>query len=158
MIEKTYVGDCEYVVTNGKTMIYTFLAGPMGVFAVCSTNEKGDNSILYVHKDHLNSWCLVTDENGQVVQDVSFDAWGNLRNGDSWSGDYNGNLLCDRGFTGHEHLESFGIINMNGRAYDPIMSMMMSPDSYTQNLDFSQNYNRYIYCYNNPLSYNDPSG
>jgi RHS repeat-associated protein len=156
--EKTYVGDCEYVVTNGKTMIYTFLAGPMGVFAVCSTNEKGDNSMLYVHKDHLNSWCLVTDDNGQVVQDVSFDAWGNLRNGDSWSGDYNGNLLCDRGFTGHEHLQSFGIINMNGRAYDPIMSMMMSPDSYIQNLDFSQNYNRYIYCYNNPLSYSDPSG
>ena len=116
------------------------------------------NSLLYIHPDNLNSWCLITDENGKIVQNVSFDAWGNPRNGDSWSGNYTDELLCDRGFTGHEHLSEFGIINMNGRAYDPMMSMMMSPDSYIQNLDFSQNYNRYSYCYNNPLSYCDPSG
>lgn len=156
--EKVYVGDCEYVTTNGETLIYTYLRGPMGVFAVCITDAKGENSMLYIHKDHLNSWCLVTDENGKIVQDVSYDAWGNLRNGDSWSGEYDGKLLCDRGFTGHEHLLEFGIINMNGRAYDPLMSMMMSPDSQIQNIDFSQNYNRYSYCYNNPLSYCDPSG
>lgn len=156
--DKVYVGDCEYVSINGQTMVYTYLKGPMGVFSVCCTNDKGVNSFLYVHPDHLNSWCLATDENGKIVQNVSFDAWGNPRDGDSWSGNYNGNLLCDRGFTGHEHFPKFGFINMNGRAYDPIMSMMMSPDSFIQNVDFSQNYNRYIYCYNNPLSYSDPSG
>ena len=156
--EKTYVTDCEYVTTNGKTIVYTYLEGPTGVFAVVCTDEKGVNSIKYIHKDHLDSWCMVTDEQGKTLQNVSFDAWGNPRNGDSWSGDYNGNLLCDRGFTGHEHLTAFGIINMNGRAYDPVMSMMMSPDNYIQNLDFSQNFNRYIYCYNNPLSYSDPTG
>lgn len=156
--EKVYVGDCEYVSVNGKTTIYTYLKGSMGVFAVCCTSDNGTYSIMYIHPDHLNSWSLVTDENGIIVQNVSYDAWGNPRNGDSWSGTYNDNLLCDRGFTGHEHLSAFGIINMNGRAYDPIMSMMMSPDSYIQNLDFSQNFNRYSYCYNNPLSYCDPSG
>lgn len=156
--EKVYVGDCEYVSINGKTIVYTYLEGPMGVFAVCATDDKGLNEISYIHKDHLNSWCMITDENGKVVQNVSFDAWGSPRNGDTWQGEYKGNLLCDRGFTGHEHLLEFGIINMNGRAYDPLMSMMMSPDSYIQNLDFSQNYNRYSYCYNNPLSYCDPSG
>ena len=67
-------------------------------------------------------------------------------------------MLCDRGFTGHEHLREFGIINMNGRVYDPLLSMMMSPDEYIQNPDFSQNYNRYAYCFNNPLTYYDPSG
>ena len=147
--EKVYVADCEYVNMGGKTTIYTYLNGPMGVFAVCCTNEKGENSMLYIHPDHLGSWCLITDDNGKIVQDVFFDAWGNPSDG---------NLLCDRGFTGHEHLSAFGIINMNGRAYDPVMSMMLSPDSYIQNLDFSQNFNRYSYCYNNPLSYNDPSG
>ena len=156
--EKVYVGDCEYVTDNGKTFVYTYLKGPMGVFAVCRTDDKGNNSILYVHKDHLNSWCLITDKDGKVIQRTSYDAWGNPRNESTWSGDYNGELLCDRGFTGHEHLSSFGVINMNGRAYDPMLSMMMSPDNYIQNTDFSQNYNRYIYCYNNPLSYSDPSG
>ncbi len=147
--EKVYVADCEYVNMGGETMIYTYLNGPMGIFAVCCTDEKGENSMLYIHPDHLGSWCLVTDDKGEIVQDVCFDAWGNPSDS---------KLLCDRGFTGHEHLTAFGVINMNGRVYDPVMSMMLSPDSYIQNLDFSQNFNRYSYCYNNPLSYNDPSG
>ncbi len=156
--EKVYAGDCEYV-TNGKNrMIYTYLKGPMGVFAVCFTDDGGNNVFFYIHKDHLDSWCLVTDENGDIVQKTSYDAWGNPRNDKTWSGDYNGDLLCDRGFTGHEHLREFGIINMNGRAYDPYISMMMSPDEYIQDPDFSQNYNRYAYCFNNPLTYSDPSG
>ena len=156
--EKVYVSDCEFVNDGGRQTVYTFLKGPMGVFAICLTDENGDNEILYVHKDHLESWCLITDEDGNVVQRTSYDAWGNPRNDKTWSGAYNGELLCDRGFTGHEHLSSFGLIDMKGRAYDPMLSMMMSPDNYIQNPDFSQNYNRYSYCYNNPLSFSDPSG
>ena len=156
--EKVYVGGCEYVSEDGQTFVYTYLKGPMGVFAVCRLDGKGNNSIFYVHKDHLESWCIVTDERGEIIQKTSYDAWGNPRNETTWSGVYNGELLCDRGFTGHEHFPDFGVINMNGRVYDPMLSMMMSPDNYIQNDDFSQNYNRYSYCYNNPLSYSDPSG
>ena len=156
--EKVYVGDCEYVKDKGTEFAYTYLNGPMGVFAVCCTDSNGASKVFYIHKDHLESWCLITDENGNVVQKTSYDAWGNPRSDDKWSGNYDGELMCDRGFTGHEHVSAFGFINMNGRAYDPMMSMMMSPDDYVQIPDFSQNYNRYIYCYNNPLSYYDPSG
>ena len=155
---KIYAGDCEYVNDNGENVVYTYLKGPMGIFAVYRTDDKGEKEIFYVHKDHLGSWCLITDADGKIVQKTSYDAWGNPRSDDTWSGGYNGEMLCDRGFTGHEHLLSFGIINMNGRAYDPLLSMMMSPDNYIQSPDFSQNYNRYSYCFNNPLSYSDPSG
>lgn len=61
-------------------------------------------------------------------------------------------------FTGHEHLFDFGLINMNGRVYDPFMSTFLSPDNYIQAPDNSQNFNRYAYCLNNPLKYTDPSG
>ena len=146
--EKVYAGDCEYVNENGETVVYTYLRGPIGVFAVYCNADDDEAAVLYVHKDHLDSWCLVTDSNGNVVQRTSYDAWGNTQ----------GELLCDRGFAGHEHLSSFGLINMNGRAYDPVLSMMLSPDNFIQNPDFSQNYNRYSYCFNNPLTYSDPSG
>lgn len=63
-----------------------------------------------------------------------------------------------RGFTGHEHLDDFGLIDMNGRVYDPILSRFLSPDPYVQLPDFSQNLNRYSYCLNNPLKFTDPSG
>ncbi|MCC7333046.1 MAG: hypothetical protein IT232_10620 [Flavobacteriales bacterium] len=63
-----------------------------------------------------------------------------------------------RGYTGHEHLTQFGLINMNGRLYDPILGRMLSPDNYVQDATSTQGFNRYSYVVNNPLKYNDPSG
>jgi|GEM_PF-4727861 len=62
------------------------------------------------------------------------------------------------GFTGYEHLDDFSLINMNGRMYDPILSMFLSPDPFIQSPETTQNYNRYAYVLNNPLKYTDPTG
>ncbi|WP_314263167.1 RHS repeat-associated core domain-containing protein [Hoylesella nanceiensis] len=59
---------------------------------------------------------------------------------------------------GHEMLNEFNLINMNGRVYDPVLGRFLSPDKYVQEGDNSQNYNSYSYCLNNPLKYVDPSG
>jgi len=58
----------------------------------------------------------------------------------------------------HEHLDAFGIINMNGRVYNPLTAQFLSPDPFVQSPDNWANYNRYGYCLNNPLIYSDPSG
>lgn len=50
------------------------------------------------------------------------------------------------------------LINANGRLYDPFINSMLSPDAFVQSPTSTQNYNRYNYCLNNPLKYNDPSG
>jgi RHS repeat-associated protein len=55
-------------------------------------------------------------------------------------------------------LDAFGLINMNGRVYDPIVARFLSPDNYVQLPNNSQGFNRYSYCLNNPLVYTDPSG
>ena len=47
---------------------------------------------------------------------------------------------------------------MNGRMYDPLLGRFLSPDPFVQLPDFSQNFNRYSYCLNNPLVYVDPDG
>lgn len=155
--EKLYLGNCELITQNGNAQWNTFISGPMGVFAAVTSNGTTE-SLRYIYKDHLGSWTTLTDDQGTVLQELSFDAWGNLRTSASWSGQYNGVLLYDRGFTGHEHLFSFGLINMNGRMYDPVMSSFLSVDNYVTLPDFSQAFNRYSYCYNNPLKYTDPDG
>ena len=107
-------------------------------------------------------WSTITDCNGTVEQELSYDAWGNQRDPNTWLRNWYDPALeepmFDRGFTGHEHLYAFGLINMNGRCYDPVMSSFLSVDAYVQSPDNSQNFNRYAYCLNNPLKYTDPSG
>ena len=158
LAEKTYVGNCEFVDYGGGDESYTFISGPLGVFAVVEKKVNGVESVHYVLKDHLGSRTTVTDADGTVEREQSFDAWGNMRDPDTWTGTVTQQPMFDRGFTGHEHLNAFGLINMNGRMYDPIMSSFLSVDNYVQCPDFSQNFNRYAYCLNNPLKYTDPSG
>ncbi|MDD3174681.1 MAG: hypothetical protein PHF63_13645 [Herbinix sp.] len=64
----------------------------------------------------------------------------------------------DRGYTGHEELCGFGLINMNSRMYGPYLQRFLSPDNYVSSPDDAQSYNRYTYCLNNPLMYTDPTG
>ena len=62
---------------------------------------------------------------------------------------------------GYEHAYTtpqFGIVNMNGRLYDPLMGRIYSPDDYVQTPYSTQGYNRYSYCQNNPLKYTDANG
>jgi hypothetical protein len=42
--------------------------------------------------------------------------------------------------------------------YDPVLGRFLSPDPFVQAPDFSQSFNRYTYCLNNPLKYTDPTG
>ena len=111
-----------------------------------------------IHPDHLGSWTTVTNRNGLVVQDVRFDPWGTPYYSDSTTLTLASSLLFDRGFTGHEHLMRYGLINMNGRVYDPVTSTFLSVDNFVQDPSSTQNFNRYAYCMNNPLKYTDPDG
>ena len=163
---KTYVGSCEFNHDVGCQKTVTYLSAPTGVFAVhvvagtsyLTNEDQVYQSLLYIHKDHLGSITTITDSQGTILQELSYDAWGNLRNPITWSGSFTGTPLIDRGFTGHEHLYDYGLINMNGRMYDPMMSSFLSVDSYVQDPENSQSFNRYAYCFNNPLKYTDPSG
>ena len=158
---KTYVGNCEYVTetADGVTTekVLTYLSGPTGVFAVVEKQGE-EESLHYILKDHLGSWTTITDAEGNVEQELSYDAWGNLRDADTWTGTGTEAPMFDRGYTGHEHITAFGLINMNGRCYDPLMSSFLSVDEYVQDPTSAQNFNRYAYCLNNPLKYTDPSG
>jgi RHS repeat-associated protein len=55
-------------------------------------------------------------------------------------------------------MPAVGLINMNGRVYDPVLGRFLSPDPQLQTPGDLQNYNRYSYVLNNPLRYTDPTG
>ena len=160
---KEYADHCEFVVEDDGAYCVkynlTYLSGPLGVFAVRDTRMLPESKrMYYVHPDHLGSWTTVTSWNGTVVQDVRFEPWGTAYDVSSGTPTQANSLIFDRGFTGHEHLMGFRLINMNGRMYDPVMSCFLSVDNYVQDPSYTQNFNRYAYCMNNPLKYTDPDG
>lgn len=94
-----------------------------------------------------------------ITENLSFDAWGRRRNPDNWSYTLTDTtFFIDRGYTMHQHYDALGVINMNGRVYDPVLGQMLSPDCLIADPTNPQDYNRYSYCNNNPLKYTDPSG
>jgi RHS repeat-associated protein len=158
---KYYIlGKTEKEVDNvtGEIRTLNYISGK----AILEQTSSGNN-LYYLHKDYQGTTLAVTDASGSVVQRYAYDPWGRRRDPGSWlnytaSEIEQQNFLFARGYTGHEHLDGFGLINMNGRMYDPLLGRMLSPDNYVQAPDNSQNFNRYSYAMNNPLVYTDPSG
>jgi RHS repeat-associated protein len=117
-------------------------------------------STRYLHRDNLGSTTAVTDENGAVVERLAYEPFGKRRyitGVDAPLGVITGQNT-DRGFTNHEHLDSLGLIHMNGRIYDPMVGRFVSADFLITDPYDLQAYNRYSYVFNNPLIYTDPSG
>jgi len=113
--------------------------------------NNGIDSLLYTYTDNQGSLIALTDESGNIVERYAFDPWGARRNPDQWEQkDSRTKWITYRGYTGHEHLDAFSIINMNGRVYDPLTAQFFSPDPFIQSPGDWLNYNRYGYCLNNP--------
>ena len=148
---------------NGDVDIKRYIAGE----AIVTMTDDGGAMTTHTRwllTDHLGSTELLVDDFGQVIQAMSFDAFGSRRS----SVDFAAMSLTTistfnvtettRGFTGHEGLDGVGLVHMNGRVYDPLIGRFLSADPFVQAPENTQSHNRYAYVWNNPLSYTDPSG
>ena len=161
-IHKHYSADGSVEIKEDKTkgsIDFLFYLGgdPYSAPAVYNSNGE-EGKLLFLHRDQLGSIVAITDLNGKLVEARHFDAWGKVLSITDGNGNKLENLLLDRGFTGHEHLQTVGLIHMNGRLYDPALHRFLQPDNYVQDPFNTQNFNRYGYCLNNPLLYTDPTG
>ena len=126
----------------------------------------GQWKLHYIYRDYQGSVTDITDASGTVVHRMRYSPWGKLLHTDGTlytrseelSTDYDRLLFLGRGYTGHEYLPWFGLVNMNARPYDPAIGRFLSPDPYVQMPDFTQNFNRYAYAFNNPMKFVDPDG
>ncbi len=142
-----YADDYEQITENGITRQFYYLGNNV---ILLRETDKADR-ICFATTDNLGSILRITDENDEKLFETVYDAWGKqevLKN----------DIGFVRGYTGHEMLPEFGLINMNGRIYDPALGRFLSPDNYVQMPDNTQSFNRYAYCINNPLKYTDPDG
>lgn len=162
VMTRYYMGNCyeqEVTPTGNKERLY--LGGDYYSAPAVLVKENGVEKVYEILRDNLGSITHVIAPDDSLVQELSYDAWGRLRDPATLQVFESGNepeLFLGRGYTGHEHLTQFGLINMNARLYDAALGRFLSPDPYVQMPDFSQNFNRYSYCMNNPLKYVDKDG
>lgn len=129
--------------------------------AVYVKEGSGAWTFYNIGRDYLGNITHIATADGTLVEENSYDPWGRLRNPETkeiYSLGTEPELMLGRGYTGHEHITWFGLINMNARLYDPVLGRFLSPDPFVQMPDFTQNFNRYSYCLNNPLVYVDENG
>ena len=156
--------DNYQVNKNGNTeQRLHYISGPAGLCALIVQNYNGSTltsrATYYLQTDYQGSIIAAYYSGGTLYRSFAYDPWGSRRAGNNWTNyQPEPETLITRGYCGHEHLDDFGTINMNGRIYDPRLGRFLSPDPYVQAPYNSQNYNRYSYCLNNPLKYTDPSG
>ena len=145
--------------TDNSTKFILYLGGDAYSAPAILISDGETQKLYYLHRDYLGSIVMLTDENGNIAERRHFDPWGQpIKVEDSAGNTLDKLTLLDRGFTGHEHLQTVGLIHMNGRLYDLALHRFLQPDNYVQDPFNTQNFNRYGYCLNNPLLYTDPTG
>jgi len=160
----------KYIAANGVATgaieyeHYLYAGGQMFGKYITATATDGvtqaSTATEYYSKDNLGSMVAITDATGTVTQRMSYDIWGKRRypNGFVDAGGLLNNPDMVHGFTGHEMLDDFELIHMNGRLYDPVMARFVSADFMIPDAADLQYYNRYSYVGNNPLAFTDASG
>ncbi len=136
---------------NCTTHRYKIYGG--GKLVAVVTDKDFSRETQFVHADRLGSSSLITDAQGNEVEDRDFEAFGSpIGNVDFTSTGINS------GFTGQEHDAELGLINMGGRLYDPKIGRFITADPFVMRPLDPQGLNRYLYVQNNPLNLVDPSG
>ncbi len=110
---------------------------------------SNNNKTFFYHPDHLGSTSLITNSTGQLVEETTYEPFGEVFSGGS-----------DRFlYTGKELDPGTGLEYYGARYYDPSKaSQFISPDSIISDIYNPQALNRYAYVLNNPYKYTDPSG
>jgi RHS repeat-associated protein len=152
----TVPGMFERRVVNGTAKYVYYVSSPDG--PVAQVVYDGTNAdTQYPLVDALGSVTALADGTGKVTRSFHYEPFGGRINADGtpFSG---GTGDATHGFTGHEHDDDLGLINMKGRVYDPSQKRFLSPDPVVAGAGNSQSWNPYSYVSNNPLNYTDPTG
>ncbi len=155
----TYALDGMYeerVVDGARTEVAT-VATPGSIAAQIFRGPDGRRHTLFLHRDRLGSPYAITTESGAVVDRPAHEPFGRRVHATTPTSPDVAATAVTRGFTGHEHEDELGIVNMGGRIYDPAVGRFASPDPITT-LSDPVSLNRFAYVNNDPINATDPSG
>lgn len=160
-----YIGGLMEKVTSTLGANYRYyISGSNGLAAIQSISASDSISTDYVLEDQEASLAALMNSTGSTAVDESFTAFGVRREASTWSGPPTSteesimDSITRQGFTGQTVLGQMGLNHMNGRVQDAISGTFLSPDPNITSPNNTQDYDRYTYVYNNPVTNVDPTG
>ena len=107
-----------------------------------------DGKTYRIITDHVGSPRLVVDSTGEVVQQLTYDEWGNVTE-DTNPG------FQPFGFAGGLYDPDTSLVRFGARDYDPSAGRWTAKDPIRF---LGGSTSLYVYCGNNPINYVDPTG
>jgi RHS repeat-associated protein len=153
-----YAGDLyqrvEELAVPGKERNWIYVGGR--AVALVTNHDSvaggsGSSTSRYLYDDHLGSIQTVAGGDGQVQAVRDYGPFGIQRAPSPMMDE------VPLGFTGLEEDAELGLVNMNGRIYDPHLGQFLSADPVIQR-PFGHGFNRFSYVHSSPLNFVDPSG
>lgn len=153
---QVWIGN-NYEEKGGKTLYHVFAGGEQ----ICSfeTNSPlmgGTDSTrvgYYYHQDNLNSSSALSSSSGSQTEVNVYYPFGRIQTASPQA-----SFQVSKRFTGQIYDAETGLYYFNLRYVDVELGRFTQANTVIQDLSNPQSYNRYSYCVNNPLRYNDPSG
>ena len=121
-------------------------SGTMIKYPFMDIKKKGD-TIEWLHRDHLKSVRVVTNANGEPVEQSVYGIYGERQ----------GNTSDTKGYIGERHDPETGFVYLNARYHDPIIGRFISPDDWDPTIE-GVGTNRYAYSANDPVNKSEPNG
>jgi RHS repeat-associated protein len=118
--------------------------------AIGAGNDNPEIFQYYYHSDHLGSTSLITDLDGNVVQHVEYVPFGEVfieERNNRWNTPYL--------FNAKELDEETGLYYYGARYYDPRIALFLGVDPLSEKYP---NFSVYIYTFQNPVKFIDPTG
>jgi RHS repeat-associated protein len=133
---------------------YTYGPGTDNLLAMTTYTSSETNAYFFL-TDHQGSVHAITDDRGEIVEQYRYDAWGNVTVFDSSGTPMMQSAVGNRHlWHGREYSWATGLYYFRARWYDPVTGRWLSKDP----IGIAGGLNQYVFCYNNPVTYRDPSG
>ena len=149
-------GVVRYVYDDASVLLQTDAAGntlakyDYGPDRLLSLAHATEGRQYYLF-DGLGSVVDLMRPDGALQARYQYDAWGNPRS-------TAGSSFNVFGFTGHERDEATGLYYFKARYYDPETGRFLTEDPFGGTREQPPSLHRYLYAYQNPTVYTDPTG
>ncbi|KQU79355.1 hypothetical protein ASD00_36535 [Ensifer sp. Root31] len=153
-VKKTYAfgttlyPDANVEIDRSTPGVDIYTRYPHPDLKIVANAQTGAISKIFLHRDHLSSVRLVTDANGNLVEQTGYAAYGERTNA---------TMQTQKGYIGERFDPETGLQYLNARYYDPTFGRFISPDDWDPT-KAGVGTNRYAYAGNDPINNSDPNG